>query len=129
MSSDTTDWKQLREFAGVDIVRSYALSWKVESSSLVVDLDLLLQEEHPFFEQPRPAEKGCFRPAFLEFPQCTRTSAAGTDCTDKEVSAINPGKISGLRRNGEGKYEISGDFGEVVIHSDRPLLRLKDLSA
>lgn len=128
MSNDTTDWKQLREFTGVDIARSYALSWKMEATSLVIDLDLYLQEEHPFYEEPRPSEKACFRPAFLEFPHCTRTSDGARDNADKEIGTIRPGKIAGLRRNGEGKYELRGDFGAIIVYSDRPLLRLKDLS-
>lgn len=129
MSSDTTDWKQLREFIGVDIARSYALSWKMESTSLIIDLDLYLQKEHPFYEEPRPSEKACFRPAFLEFPQCTRTCDGSRDIAVREIGTIDPGKIAGLRRSGEGMYEIRGDFGAIIVHSDRPLLRLKDLSA
>ena len=33
----------------------------------IVDVDLLLQPDHPFYERPRPAEKVCIRPALIEF--------------------------------------------------------------
>jgi hypothetical protein len=131
MGDDTTDWRQLREFADVDLTQSFALSWKVESNSLLIDLDLYLTREHPFYEAPRPAEKACFRPAFLEFPDCTR--ACETDENGElEIGAaaklLEPGKITGLQRIGDGRYEIRGEFGRVEVESDRPLLRIKDLS-
>jgi hypothetical protein len=131
MSIDTTDWTQLREFAGVDIARSYALSWEVESRSLFIDLDLFLKEEHPFYEKSRPAEKACFRPAILEFPECTAIRIPGRGDKLSPIDSavdIDPGQIEGLTRTGEGQYEIRGDFGSVAIASDRPLLRLKDLT-
>jgi len=97
----------------------------------LIDLDLYLKKEHPLYEEPRPAEKACFRPAFLEFPDCTRAIAANE--TNEElaavVNAIDPGKIAGLRRVGDGRYEVRGDFGTIEIASDRPLLKIKDLSA
>lgn len=131
MSNDTTDWTQLREFAGVDMARSYALSWEVDSTSLLIDLDLYLKQEHPFYEKPRPAEKACFRPAILEFPECTALRVAGRGETRSPVDTavgIDPGKILSLKRTGEGQYAIHGDFGTVVIAADRPLLRLKNLT-
>lgn len=130
MSDDTTDWTQLREFAGVNIAQSFALSWQIDGESLLIDLDLFLTEEHPFYEKPRPAEKACFRPAFLEFPDCTAIFHSGTGerAGPAVVAAkIDSGKILGLVRTGEGRYKISGDFGSVIVKSDRPLLRLKDL--
>jgi hypothetical protein len=131
MSNDTTDWTQLREFASVDIARSYALSWEVDSTSLLIDLDLYLQQDHPFYEKPRPAEKACFRPAILEFPECTalRVPGRGESLSPVDTAVgIDPGKILGLKRTGEGQYEIRGDFGTVAITSERPLLRLKNLT-
>lgn len=129
MTDDITNWTELREFFGVDILRSYALSWLVDSGSLLVDLDLCLNPEHPYYEEPRPSEKACFRPAFLEFPEIVSVSGDDSDGTDTSlVAAIQPGKITGLRRSGEGRYEVNGDFGNVVIRSGRPLLKIKNLA-
>jgi hypothetical protein len=130
MSDDTTDWTQLREFAGVNIAQSFALSWQFDGESLLIDLDLFLTEDHPFYEKPRPAEKACFRPAFLEFPACTAILRPGTSkraAPADTAENIDAGKILGLMRAGEGRYEIRGEFGTVMVESDRPLLRLKDL--
>ena len=130
MTDDVTDWRKLREFNAVDLTRSFVLSWHTESESLLIDLDLFLCPDHAFYEEPRPAEKACFRPALLEFPSCSGIMS-GADAEDgQSVSDIAPslrhGAIEGLKRIGEGRYEITGEFGEIEIDAERPLLRLKD---
>jgi hypothetical protein len=128
MKRDKTDWSDLQEFRGVDLGRSYVLSWSTESESLLIDVDLYLTPEHPFYEEPRPAEKACFRPALIEFPWCTRV-ASREDSTAQNfpgaVQSLGNGRISGLRRTGEGRYEVLGEFGTVDIVAERPMVRLK----
>ncbi len=124
MDADTNDWRELREFAGVDLCKSYVLSWEHVSSTLMIDIDLCLTPSHPFFEEPRPAERQCIRPAMLEFPYCT--ALAGHDDGLAIVAAgLGVGRIDGLRRVGDGHYEIQGAFGTVAIDGERPILRLK----
>lgn len=130
MSGDIpTDWRDLREFAAVDLSRSFALSWEVESDTLFVDVDLLLTPEHPFYETPRPKEKVCIRPAVIEFPFCQRIASEGIPAETKPAAAakkLRDGAITGLRRVNDGRYEIDGAFGAVLIEAERPILRLKD---
>ena len=129
MADDGTDWRDLREFKAVDLSKSFVLSWDTDSESLMIDLDLYLCPDHAFYEKPRPAEKACFRPALLEFPCCsairsgadTRYSTSVGDTAE----ALRLGAIEGLRRVGEGRYEIMGEFGLVGIEAERPVLRLK----
>ena len=71
MTDNVTDWRELREFRAIDMTKSFVLSWNYESESLLIDLDLFLCPDHAFYEEPRPAEKACFRPALLEFPYCS----------------------------------------------------------
>lgn len=124
---DTTEWRKLREFADVDLERSFILSWHVESDTLFVDVDLFLIATHPFYEKPRPAEKVCIRPARIEFPVCESLGPDGG--ADGEIAEIaedlGHGAISIFRRHADGRYEISGEFGTVFIDAERPLLRLK----
>lgn len=128
---DTTspvDWRQLREFADVDITKSFVLSWGVDGDTLIIDLDLFLEDQHPFYEKPRPAEKFCIRPAILEFPYCVaiESNLPGTGGELAEaVSVLGLGAIQGLRRFHDGPYEIRGEFGEVRIDAERPILRLR----
>jgi len=125
---DAVDWRSLREFADVDLTRSFVLSWHFDKGALIVDVDLLLQPDHPFYERPRPAEKVCIRPALIEFPFCVAVeSSALTDVADPRstVVRLGAGKIDDLQSCGDGRFEIRGDFGVVSIEAERPLLRLK----
>jgi hypothetical protein len=122
------DWRQLREFADVDLERSFVLSWACEAGTLLIDVDVLLLPEHPFYEPPRPAEKLCIRPALIEFPFCVTVTLAGAEpSADLAASAasLRGGAIAGLQLIADGNYDLSGDFGTVRIQAERPLLRLK----
>lgn len=125
---ESVDWRELREFAGVDLAHSFVLTWKFEAGTLFVDSDILLRPDHPFFETPRPAEKVCIRPAVIEFPFCTRVAADGTTGGGdprNDVEQLGHGAISGMRLCADGRYELRGDFGTVIIDAERPVLRLK----
>ncbi len=129
MTDDVTDWRELREFNAVDLTKSFVLSWDTEAESLLIDLDLFLCPDHVFYEKPRPREKACFRPVLLEFPYCSGITS-GADGQDGQTvsdiaATLGHGAIEGLRRIGEGRYEITGEFGHVKIDAERPLLRLK----
>ena len=129
MSDDaiTISWRQLREFADVDLTQSFVLSWHGEGEMLVVDIDLVLEPEHPFYEKPRPAEKMCIRPAFIEFPYCEELQSAqsGSGVVAEISGKLGPGAISDLVVLDDGRYAISGEFGTVSIVAERPILRLK----
>lgn len=128
MSVDGTDWTELREFRNVDLTRSYLLSWSAEAGSLLADVDLYLCPEHPFYEKPRPAEKACYRPAYIEFPYCTALQRPGEAEKARFPDALEnlgAGRILTFMRTGEGQYEITGEFGKVQVEAERPMVRLK----
>ena len=117
----------MREFAGVDLAKSFVLSWRLQQETLVVDVDLYLEPEHPFYEKPRPAEKVCIRPAVIEFPFCEDLSVEGLAAVDlvEITGKIGLGAIRDLVVTGDGRYAISGEFGTVAVTAERPILRLK----
>ncbi len=128
-SEDTvTDWRKFREFSAIALDHSYVLSWHIEQETLVVDVDVLLTEEHPFFETPRPSEKQCIRPAVIEFPYCEKVETEEKDVSGLAsiVASLSLGKISNLSRLEDGRYEIEGEFGRVAVTAERPILRLKN---
>ena len=128
MSADTTDWRELREFKAIELTKSYILAWSVESGSLLIDVDLCLGPDHAFYEEPRPAEKACYHPAWIDFPRCeTATDSVTQGHLADSVQNLRPGQISNLMRTGEGRYELRGEFGTVVIRAERPMVRLKSL--
>lgn len=122
------DWRKLREFADVDLTKSFVLSWQVQSGTLYIDVDLHLLPGHPFYETPRPAEKVCIRPALIEFPFCqaaeTESHGETTD-VGAVIGELGLGAISSLRRLADGRYEIRGEFGTIRFDAERPVLRLK----
>lgn len=125
---DAVDWRKLREFAGVDVARSFVLSWGWHRGTLSIDVDLFLTSEHPFYEKPRPREKVCIRPAIIDFPYCEAIVANGTALSPPMTDAVTGlriGAISGLVREPKGPYELSGEFGTVRIDAERPILRLR----
>lgn len=126
-TSGPTDWRQLREFTAVDLDKSFVLSWQVETETLLIDIDLYLEAEHPFYEKPRPAEKVCIRPAIIEFAYCESLTAGDDSSTSmtEVADSLGHGAVSGLLRHEDGRYEIIGEFGRVLIVAERPLLRLK----
>jgi len=121
------EWRQLREFAAVDLTRSFVLSWHVEADTLIIDIDLYLMPEHPFYEKPRPAEKVCIRPAYIEFPVCASLrSDGGSEGELVDIAGnLGHGALTDLRRLSDAHYEIRGEFGTVFVDAERPLLRLK----
>jgi len=128
--SETVDWRTLREFAGVDLTGSFVLTWCLEADTLFIDSDVLLLPEHPSYEKPRPAEKVCIRPAIIEFPYCVGISVEGLTGSDGirgSVSRLGHGAIKGMQRHADGRYELQGEFGCVIIEAERPVLRLKGL--
>lgn len=124
-----TNWTELREFRAVDLTESFIVGWGTDRDSLMVDLDLFLCPEHAFYEAPRPAEGACYRPAMLEFPHCVTLSGDKVGTRPRSVShaaaQLAHGRISGLRVVDDGRYEMTGAFGKVEIHAERPILRLK----
>jgi hypothetical protein len=111
-----TNWRQLREFRDVDLSGSYVVAWSIEAETLLLEIDLLLTPQHPFYEKPRPAEKVCIRPAVIEFRFCEMPET---------TAQLGVGRISDLVVLGSGRYAISGEFGVVEIDAERPILRLK----
>ncbi len=116
-----TDWRKLREFAGIDLCRSFVLGWESRAGLLTIDVDLLLTPEHAFYEKPRPAEKVCIRPAAIEFPHFVRIESDN----GASLGALGTGAIKGLQKTVDGRYEIEGEFGVVRIDAERPIVRLK----
>ncbi len=126
--NDVINWRKLREFAGVDIARSFVLSWSWHRGTLSIDVDLFLTSDHPFYEKPRPREKVCIRPAIIDFPYCESIAADGRTLKPPladAVARLRIGAINELVRQHDGPYEISGEFGTVRIDAERPILKLR----
>lgn len=126
-NNTSINWRKLSEFAGVELGKSYVLSWHVARGTLSIDVDLQLKSEHPFYEKPRPAEKVCIRAAVIDFPYCESImvdDVAVDESIADTVARLGIGAIDDLRRQDGGPYELTGEFGRVLIDAERPILRL-----
>ncbi|NNC78345.1 MAG: hypothetical protein HKN77_10310 [Woeseiaceae bacterium] len=123
----SVSWRNLEEFAGIEMAKSYVLSWTFARGTLSIDVDLQLSSAHPFYEKPRPAEKVCIRAAVIDFPYCESIVAGGTgveESINDTVARLEIGAIEDLCRLDSGAYEISGEFGTVRVDAERPILRV-----
>ena len=128
MSAETVDWRSFREFRGTDLESSWVLSWSLQGETLLVDVDLHLLPEHAFYEEPRPSQQGCIRAAQIEFRYCESIGiGAAEEQPANVVGRLEHGRIAGLRLVAEGRYQISGEFGTVMINAERPLLKLMEM--
>lgn len=116
------EWNELRVFSGINLERSFVLSWNKEGDELKAEMDLVLNPAHPFYETPRPAERECFRPGLVVFPQCA--SVNGRQAEDVDPEQLNYGRIESFRELNEGCYELLGVFGRVLVESEEPTLQI-----
>lgn len=129
IEDDITPWTSLHEFRGVDLTASYVLSWRFKLGALKLDSDVCLTPEHALYETPRPSEKGFILAAVIEFPGCERLlksdQPAERTAISKMAAELRHGRIANLQRIADGVYRLEGAFGDITIHSERPLLRLR----
>ena len=115
-------WRELRTFDGINLDRSFVVSWGKEGDTITLELDLVLDRTHPFYETPRPAERECFRQGKVLFPFCSRVN--GHDTKEFDPLSLTVGRIVELRELTEGEYEINGEFGKVIVESEEPAVEL-----
>jgi hypothetical protein len=87
-------------------------------------LVVALTPNHPAYESPAPKEPHSYRTATLTFPNIrartwhTRTLQPFTDAD----SAVDYGNIDRLTFDSDGVYRLEGEWGNVEIRSDPPVL-------
>jgi hypothetical protein len=115
------------EFDGVDLTESYVLGWGMHGDDLRFDLELALVPGHPAYTLPKPDERTCWHPGTLTF--LAVRSIRGLDPQDQVRSAIDAddkldyGNIDTFEEVA-GEYRLSGDFGDVLLESNRPRIHL-----
>jgi hypothetical protein len=112
------------ELAGLEhlyLEDSYVLAIDEAGGELRFELDAVLTESHPSWAPPKPHEQYAYARLALVFPGLreitwrSRTMRPSTDAAGE----IDYGNIDTLTAHGS-RYELTGDWGEVVIESDPP---------
>jgi hypothetical protein len=104
---------------------SWVLDVIANPGTVTVELDVVLRETHPFYERPRPGEQYCFRRGGLVFPHVIEVhwTRQGAPAAKDASGERDYGSIDQLE-SVDGRFRLSGDFGDLEIVSAKPLLRL-----
>jgi hypothetical protein len=84
-------------FQGIDFERSYLTGVIYDDESLSLELDFRLTEGHPRYEQPQPADEGCYRGGYIRFG----------DIDDLQIDKAKP--VEGETEDYSIIYSVSGD--------------------
>jgi hypothetical protein len=117
-----TPWEDMELFRHVLVTDCFVLSWAEHDGSLTFEVEASLWPGHPLYSKPPKTDWTCYRKATLRFPgvrriEGLRTMAETPSTTDPDDS-IDYGSFHGLHLADDGRYHLSGDFGEVTIESD-----------
>ena len=117
-------------FDCVDLLDSIVVSWSHEDDVLRVDLEVSLLPAHPNAVAPLPGERACFRRGELTFSGITEIRGLLTQTSgqqDRETGqTVDYDTVHCLRTNGDGRYYLEGEFGEVNLVAAPPTLRLSE---
>ncbi|MEE1926467.1 hypothetical protein V0R50_31095 [Pseudomonas sp. 148P] len=116
------NYYEIPSLSGFYFEDSYVLSIDENSISLVFELEVVLTEEHPQFENPKKGEQYCYRRVFLRFLNVdylkwldrrftTFLDASGeTDYGNIDRFVVD-----------NGFYALSGDWGAVIVKGELEL--------
>ena len=127
------EWRDMPEFAGVDLEDSWVLGWSmdVEGKRLSFDVEASLRPGHPAYA-PRPDEWTCYRQGTLRFEGVSRV--IGLLTMEEAESTVDPdgsrdfGCMYELRFDGN-HFRFAGDMGDVAVHATGVRLVLADDTA
>ena len=115
-----TDWREIPQFAFVDLEDSFVLSWSEAAHSLTFRLEASLRPGHPDYAEPKPNQHTCYKKAEIVFTNTFRveglTSMADVVPAYSADGSVDYGTVDMLERNDDGIWMICGDFGNVRIH-------------
>ncbi|WP_223789855.1 hypothetical protein [Marinicella meishanensis] len=117
-------------FEQVDMTDSIVLGWDCTARAFRIRLDVSLLAEHPKYDTPPRQHRSCFVSGELVFDKLTAVSGLHSmdevsPTTDADGS-IDYDTLHGLWKV-EGGFCVEGEFGEVRLSSDPPILRISSL--
>ncbi|MBE9113315.1 hypothetical protein IQ273_28465 [Nodosilinea sp. LEGE 07298] len=111
-------WRNIEVFRGIDLNDSCVLSWKLEPTQLVFELDVSVWPESQFYTTPKPNEYTCYRTARLIFRGCEKITGlhamGDVRPTVDPDNTIDYDNIDALNQE-EAVIRVYGNFGEVEI--------------
>jgi hypothetical protein len=124
-SVEPIDYWDLEGLGGYYFEDSYVEQFIQSQNSLEFKLVVVLTESHKCYHEPNEGEQYCYANAKLEFCALRSVEWLGLNITptlDIDGS-IDFGNIDVFQQRGD-KYYLLGGWGEVLVASDAPAMRL-----
>lgn len=110
-------------FENVYLEDSYVLGIHPSTSGFRIRIEAVLTEKHPLYSQPLTGEKYCYRRMTIKFshPHTYNLVLQNINPIPDPDGRVDYGNIDEFFSD-DGKYYIRGEWGELTIVSDPPLL-------
>jgi hypothetical protein len=118
----------LDDFQEVALEDTFVLAWHKSSGDLVFYVEAHLRPEHSAYAPHGVESRACYRPGIIVFRSASQVTGlmpqSMVNRTTDAEGAVDYGTIDRLEMIGPGQFAISGEFGDVVVHSRAPRLYL-----
>lgn len=110
-----------KDFSEIYLEDSYVLGVNENTNSIEFLMDLVLRENHPMYNPPKTNEQYCFKKGKIIFPKIKNvTWKEKLFMPSKDADGeIDYGNIDSFVFE-NGKYNLTGGWGEVLIESETP---------
>ena len=117
-------YEEVDGFQGFYFEDSFVLDIWQEPDALRFYVEAVLTPEHPRFGPPKPGEQHCYRRVTVVFPRPTEVHWRRLHFRPAVDAAgeLDWGNIDRFEFSENGWYELEGDWGEVCLRSDPPLV-------
>ena len=124
-ASEPMEYHQLSGLDNIYLEDSYVLGVEENESEIRFRLELVLTERHPAYSPPKPGEQYAYRRGEIVFPAATEKSWIRKSMHPNPDPSGEPdfGNVDAFFGIG-GTYHLSGEWGEIRISSDSPVLHL-----
>lgn len=121
-----SSYTDISGFEDVYLEDSWVLDIAVLPGMVTLEVEAVLLESHPAYEQPRPGEAYCYRRGTIRFNGVAAVTWTGQGDVVPAVDASGEqdfGSVDAFEVS-EGQYVLEGDFGRLEVSSDPPVLEL-----
>ncbi len=121
--SNYIEWKN---FKNIYLEDSYVIDIAEQENAFTFSVEFVLLKSHPLFHPPEPGEAHCYKRGKIIFPNpievvwIEKKMHPIVDITED----VDFGNIDTFNFDGSN-YHLTGDWGNIMIKSDPPLLQFE----
>ncbi|HYO60730.1 MAG TPA: hypothetical protein VEU29_02405 [Actinomycetota bacterium] len=109
---------ELDGFESLYLEDSFLLDVVARPGSLVIEVELVLKEDHPAFRSPQPGERYCYRRGRISFEEVKHLTwlASGFMPARDATGTVDWGGFDEFGRDGS-TFVFAADFGRVELEA------------